>query len=199
MAASFRGDERILAWDLCNEPFNSVWFTPENARWIEGEQDWLREIHDTVKEADPSVPVGISPHPDPACWPLVEPLSDVLMCHPYFSPSEDAIDDPALRAGYEDSVKVLAEFAAKSGKPLLAAETCWGALQDEKRAEIVRFTMEILSKYRIGILTHALYYSKVADLHNPEDGFVGIPGNLAFINKDGSLRAGHEIFNAFCP
>ena len=33
-----------------------------------------------------------------------------------------------------------AAFAAKVNKPLIATETCWGALDDEKRVEIVRFT-----------------------------------------------------------
>ncbi len=199
MAATFRDDERILFWDLCNEPFTSVWFTPENAQWIEGEREWLAELYETVKERDPSTPASVSPHPDPACQPLLEPISDVLLCHPYFSCSEDKVRDPELRAGFEASVRSLAEFARQSGKPLVATETCWGALHDDVRAEFIRYTLEILTQYSIGIIAHALYYSRVADLHDPEDGFVGLPGNLAFINKDGSLRAGHEVFNAFCP
>lgn len=42
-----------------------------------------------------------------------------------------------------------------------------------------------------------LHHSLIADAHRPESGPVGNPGNLAFIEADGTLRAGHEVFNEF--
>jgi len=35
------------------------------------------------------------------------------------------------------------------------------------------------------------------DAHRPEFGPLGPPGNLSFIEADGSLRSGHEVFNEF--
>ena len=73
--------------------------------------------------------------------------------------------------------------------------------------------MPQLAKRGIGIIAHALHYSRVADLHDPVDGPVGwkepmdfsdihmemspYPGNMCFIKKDGTLREGHEAFNLY--
>jgi hypothetical protein len=89
------------------------------------------------------------------------------------------------------------DFAAKLKKPLLATETCWGALDDGKRVEIIRYTLAQLKKRRIGWLVYLLHHSLIADAHRPEFGPVSAPGNLAFIEADGSLRPGHEVFNEF--
>jgi hypothetical protein len=54
-----------------------------------------------------------------------------------------------------------------------------------------------LAKRHIGIIPHALHHSLVADLHLPEYGPVGGAGDLRFINADGSLRKGHDVYNQF--
>ena len=89
-------------------------------------------------------------------------------------------------------------FAQKVGKELLASETVWGALDDARHVEIMRYTLGELRKREIGFVVHALQHSLVADLHYPAYGPVGGPEVLHFVNPDGSLRAGHEAFNAFC-
>ncbi len=89
-------------------------------------------------------------------------------------------------------------LARRVGKEILASETVWGAIDDGKRVEILRYTLGELKKRGIGFIVHALYHSLVADLHYPEYGPVSVPGTLHFINADGSLRKGHEAFNEFC-
>jgi hypothetical protein len=61
----------------------------------------------------------------------------------------------------------------------------------------IRYTLGELKKRSIGFIPHALPHSLVADLHLPQYGPVGPPGDLRFINADGSLRKGHELYNEF--
>lgn len=190
------GDDRILLWDICNEPFHYP--DPDNVS-IEiknNELVWISGICDIVRGIDRNKPLGISIHPFHGIQGLerIEPLCDVLLIHPYYM---DELDDMDKRREYEEFVAANKEFSEKCNKPILVTETCWGDLNDMKRADIVRYTLEVLIKNNIGFLAHALHYSKAPDLHNPEDGPVGRPGNLAFINADGSLREGHDVFNAF--
>ena len=42
-------------------------------------------------------------------------------------------------------------------------------------------------------MVYLLHHSLVADAHRPEFGPVGHPGNLAFIEADGSLRKGQVV------
>ena len=55
----------------------------------------------------------------------------------------------------------------------------------------------LLSKRGIGWLAYLLHHSLIADAHRPEQGPLGAPGNLLFIEADGTLRPGHEAFNEF--
>ena len=98
---------------------------------------------------------------------------------------------------YVDLVSAYKNFSIKCSKPVLATETCWGAMDDSERVKIIKYTLNTLSEYNIGFVVHALHYSKVADLHTPEDGPIGWSENLAFTNKDGTLRAGHDVFNKY--
>jgi hypothetical protein len=70
-------------------------------------------------------------------------------------------------------------------------------LDDAKRVEIIRYTLGELKKRDIGWLAYLLHHSLIADAHRPAFGPVGDPGNLAFIEAEGTLRPGHEVFNAF--
>lgn len=193
-------DARILIWDLVNEPYSYNAETPELKPFIEIETGWLKELYDTVKSTGTPIPAGISVHGGQP-YPLldrVEPYSDVLLIHPYFAPVPETLYDEGLRQQYEDGVRAFSEYAKKVGKPVLVTETCWGTdHDDEARAEIIRFSLSTLKKYHMGFLPHALCYSLVSDLHESEDGNITHSGNLAFLNKDGTLRPGHEVFNEF--
>ena len=105
----------------------------------------------------------------------------------------------ASKPHFEKSLDRDVGFAKKVGKPLVSTETCWGALDDQVRVESARYTLEQHRKRNIGSLVYLLHHSLIADAHRPEFGPVrgDGPGNLAFIEADGSLRPGHEVFNEF--
>ena len=98
---------------------------------------------------------------------------------------------------FERRLDEFTRFAGQAGKPLLATETCWGSTDDAQRVEIIRFTLGHLKQRGIGWLVYILHHSLIADAHRVEFGHVGEPGNLAFIEADGTLRPGHGIFNEF--
>lgn len=168
-------DARILAWDLCNEPFN-------NGREVY--LDWLKHTYSLGKKLGAKQPIGVSVGTSVGDLGAVEPMSDVLMIHPYFAASADW--------------KGLKAFSAKHRKALLATECCWGSIDDKKRVAIVRSDLETLSKQRVGFLAHALHESYVADLHRPQFGPISSAEYMAFVHMDDSLRAGHEVFNQYC-
>lgn len=169
-------DRRILAWDLCNEPFNSG---------REVYLGWLRHTYETAKAMGARQPVGVSVAASVEDLRLVESCSDVLMIHPYF----------AANVAWEP----LQAFAREKGKPLLATECCWGSLDDARRVAIIDSELQTLQKQRVGFLAHALHESYVADLHRPQFGIISSAEYMAFIHMDGSLRAGHDIFNRYAP
>jgi hypothetical protein len=85
-------------------------------------------------------------------------------------------------------------------RPVLATETCWGSASDSTRAEIVRDTLDVLRRHKIGYLPHALMESGVADLHlpTPDEHWTSStlnPASMAFILRDGTLRPGHDAYN----
>jgi len=185
------GDTRVFAWDLCNEPFSYSCAPDEIPEIYSAEYAWLEALYNTCKKLGARAPVTVGIH----CGvPLskIEQISDVLSIHPYWtgSPHQD-------KSAYEKKLDEDAAFASKVRKPLLATETCWGEVDDGRRVEIIRYTLGELNKRKIGWLVYLLHHSLIADAHRPEFGPVGAPGNLAFIEADGSLRPGHEIFNEF--
>lgn len=184
------GDERILSWDLCNEPFGYGNLRDENVQpLLNSEYAWLEAQYEHCKELSVSAPVTVGAH-----WgtpiDLLEPISDLLSIHPYWKYGED-------KATYESHLDADLEFAKKVGKPLLSTETCWGHLDDQKRVEIIRYTLGEHAKRGIGWIVYLLHHSLIADAHRPEFGPVGDPMTLAFIEADGSLRPGHQVFNEF--
>ena len=54
-----------------------------------------------------------------------------------------------------------------------------------------------LKNRKIVWLAYVLHHSQIADAHRAEFGPVGHPGNLSFIEADGTLRPGHEVFNDY--
>jgi hypothetical protein len=116
----------------------------------------------------------------------------VISIHPYWT------NPPHGKAEFEKVLDEAVALAERVKKPLVASETCWGLLDDKVRVEIIRFTLENLKKRRIGWLAYLLHHSLIADAHRPEFGPTGFPGNLLFIEADGLLRLGHEVFNEYC-
>ena len=189
-------DDRILIWDICNEPFAYLLPVAEMKHIEEAEYAWLEKMYRNCKELGAQAPLGISIHPGHKREGIqrIEPISDVLLIHPYFM---FGIENKAEQHKFELLLDDYVEFSKLSNKALLVTETCWGSLDDTWRAENISYTLQELKKRDIGWLVHLLHHSLVADAHRPEFGPVGHPGNLAFIEADGSLRKGHEIFNDF--
>lgn len=196
IASAHANDPRILAWDLCNEPFSYTEINDAVRPFIQPEVDWLTDMYNAIKEVDPNTPIGVSVHMGIGLD-LVKDISDVLMIHPYYICDKETIFDEKLRARFEQRVANACAYGRETGKPMFVTETCWGALTDEDRVEVIKYTLGILKKHDLGFVAHALHYSMVADLHYPEDGFLGHSHNLAFTTRDGKLRPGHEIFNEF--
>ena len=147
-------DPRILAWDMCNEPFQQR----------SGSVSGLVEAYlQTRKKLGATQPIGVSVGADAGSLQLVETCSDVLMIHPYFAVSQDW--------------KSLKAFSQKHGKALLATECCWGAINDAKRTAIIRSDLDTLSKQKVGFLAHALHESLVADCIAPNT-VPSVPQNI---------------------
>jgi hypothetical protein len=186
------GDERIFIWDVCNEPFSyqcPLEKMPEVI--VDAEMAWLTRMSEACRRLDPETPRGIGIHPVHGGDGLrrVEPLSDVLLVHPYFDNAH---------YGTEELLDAYQEVADASGKPLVANEVCWGSLDDAERVEIVRATLSTLKRRRIGWLAYILNHSLIVDAHRPEHGPINTwVGTLHFIEPDGSLRPGHEVFNEY--
>ena len=190
-------DERIIAWDVCNEPFCYGDNKTVTDFIYPYEAEWLRTQYKKCKEAGAIQPVSFSP-PRINIGQIREfdDISDIYMIHPYFGYCDK--DFETLTA--DDCAGLLAEtleVAKETGKPVLTTETCWGSWHGDVRVKILKLTFEAHKKAGIGYIAHALCYSRVADLHNAEDGPTGEPGNLCFICKDGSVRPGHDIFNEY--
>ncbi len=168
-------DNRILAWDLCNEPHNS-------GTW-QLTQEWLAHSYKMCKEIGASQPVSVSIQGGLEQLRAVEAISDLFFIHPYFATPEMLFET--------------VNFARQKSKGVLATECCWGSLDDEERAKNVISDCGNLSRAGIGFLAHALQESLVGDLHRPQFGIISSASSMHFITMDGDLRPAHGVFNDF--
>ncbi len=167
-------DERILAWDLCNEPFNS------------GREDvflpWLGNLRDHAKDKGALAPITIGVSPRLTQMEMVEPLCDVLTPHLY---GASAADDSCV------------EFANRVRKPMFAGETGWGSPDDDTRLQTLNGELSALVERKVGFLIHILHHSLVADCHRPEFGPVSEVGFMGCIEADGTMRSGYESIRKY--
>jgi hypothetical protein len=175
---TYSQDERILAWDICNEPYNN--YCPEIDEWLFHTWQW-------GKNMKVGQPISVSLQADISQLRKCQDFSDIFMIHPYFAK--------------EQNIQEILSFTQSLGKSVLATECCWGSMDDAQRVEYIRNDLSILSTNKIGFLPHALQESLVADLHRPQYAPFGITSSasyMAFINMDGGLRKGHEAYNEYC-
>jgi endo-1,4-beta-mannosidase len=175
-------DERIFAWDLCNEP-----------DYIDVYKPWLERLYHHIKARKEKTWLTVGTHTVETLK-AFESVSDLLSIHPYCNPkdSEPNVDD------YNGMVDQLVEIANKAGKPMIASEIGWGIdANDGARIERLHIELGACITHKTSFLIHALNHSPVADLHRPEYGPMGRAGYMACIEKDGSLRAGHEIIRNY--
>lgn len=190
-------DDRVLGWDLCNEPLMGDYVEDADHPITKGEVAWLTWVRDVCRRAGATQPLTVGNYNSLTAIRLTEPLSDFISFHPYYIPNwgERTTSTRSRFAAFLDAVQ---EYAAAVGKPdLLASEAVWGANADAEHVELIRHTLAELRRRDIGWTVHALQHSLVADLHSAAYGPVGRPERLEFVNADGTLRRGHEVLNEF--
>jgi len=185
----YAGDQRILLWDLCNEPFNNA----REGGPMDAVAGWLERIYRVCKELDADIPMCVGNAPNPEQIRRSESVSDVITFHPYFAWNAWVPTSAEFVAVVDWTV----DLARQAGKALLVTETGWGALDDRKRAETLTVELNELARREIGFIVHLLHHTPVADGHRPGCGPITQAGYMAFVEADGSLRPHHEVFNAF--
>jgi len=190
-------DERIIAWDICNEPFTFGGDEELGKMLDKYEAIWMREHYAKCKQAGATQPVTFSPTiVSPEETEKYDDISDVYLIHPYFFYSDEEYENTKLETCVS-LLKDMSDLAKRHKKQICTTETCWGSMDDNTRVGMIRITMEAHREVGMGWIAHALYHSRVADLHDATDGPIGVPGNLAFVRKDGTIRPGHEIINEY--
>jgi hypothetical protein len=162
-------DDRVLAWDLCNEPQGG----PQR------EYEWLKAMAATVRECGIQQPLTIGTMTGSNIE-VHAPLVDVLCGHPY------ARD----RAGLEKLIAQFRALADKTGKPFLVNECVPGCLDDAKRAQAARFYAEMLSQAGMGWMGWSIREGKaVATRRDRIDGNgIDNQGFHAWFTARGKLR-----------
>ncbi|MFD0484052.1 hypothetical protein ACFQ46_15745 [Kineococcus sp. GCM10028916] len=193
-------DARIRLWDLCNEPLMGAYVHDERSPLRIAELRWLTWCREVVLASGARQPLTVGNYAEVAALRATEPLSDVLGFHPYWMWQGIGPETGVhTHEGFESYLDECVGFARSVGKELYASETVWGARDDAKHVEVMRYTLSRLAERGIGYTVHALHHSGVADLHRDSHGPVGHPEWLHFLDADGSLRPGHEAFNDFGP
>ena len=129
-------DDRILVWDLCNEPQAKDLNSEPNKR----EFQWLSEIAATVRGCGVRQPILVGTMQGKGHIETYAPLADVLCAHPYHHTA----------ANLAKQLEHYQMIRRDLGKPLLVNETIPGCLDDAKRAEVVKFYHEQLSSAGFG-------------------------------------------------
>lgn len=193
------GSANILVWDICNEPWNTDAWVP----WLQGLCDLVHEYF-----AAPRTTVGYAYLSNFGELPLLSYV-DLWSPHLYRPFLHNATvpesaaalkrDLPRLKVEYKEGVRAWLEEAylphPHGNRPAIVNECCWGSLDDAVRAEIVDGTLSALVDLGLGFAAHALQESLAQDLHRPAHGRVGAPGYMGFVQMDGTLRPGHDVFN----
>lgn len=187
----------VLLWDLCNEPLLSVQ-NRDGLDDLEADRSlviyrFLERVYDRIQAHDPAAPTTVGTIQKRAALELFDPISEVLSTHPYYAWNRGQTPED-LR----ESLDGLVAYANDVGKPLLGTETGWGALDDERRAEVLDVELAALVERNVGFTAHLLHHTPVADGHGAGHGPIYDAGTMSFVDPDGSMRAHHGVFNEFC-
>lgn len=189
LAKEFKNEENILVWDICNELFAYNPQFPLKEVVQKYELEWLTRMSDLLRKSGVTQPLGIGSTGGESME-IFGDIIDVYLTHLYYrgEPIEE----------FETYVKGFLEESKRNGKPLISSECCWGSSDDKTRGDLIKSSLEVFKKYNIGYVAHAMQYCGCTDLHDRCDGrLTSDIGNLCFINKDGSVRPYHEIYNEF--
>ena len=180
LVAPLANDERVLIWDLCNEPQASDLNSDVNKR----EFAWLSDVADAVQSCNAQQPITIG------TWSgeninIYAPLCDVLCYHPYPRTLEH------LKGGLELNGRI----QKAHGKPMLANEAIPGCLDDQKRAECARYSIEALEDIGWGWMGWGMREGAAISTRRDryDDNGIDNQGFHAWFTKDGELRPGLEF------
>lgn len=134
-------DDRILIWDLCNEPGVGSYKQADAGAEIW----WMAAIRDIVLRSGAKQPITIGTMSGTNIEAFA-PMSDVLCCHPY-------LGDPA---DLDKAITWAHKLQAIWRKPMLCNETGMGASDDLERAEYLKWTLTRLADEGIGWMGWAL-------------------------------------------
>jgi Cellulase (glycosyl hydrolase family 5) len=200
VVGSHADDDRIYAWDLCNEPLMGRYVEDPESPLRKAELTWLRWVADRTRGTGARQPLTVGNYASLTAVRLTEPFTDIISFHPYYMWSGDnPLSHMTTKEGFEHFVDAVTEFARDAGKGLIASETVWGARNHDIHVEVTKYTLGALADRGIGFTVHALHHSLIADLHRDAYGPVGRAEWMHFIEADGTLRPGHEVFNDFAP
>jgi hypothetical protein len=173
-------DDRVLVWDLCNEPQAFDLKSEVNRQ----EYAWLKDVAETVRACRAKQPITIGTMTGTNIE-TYAPLVDVLCGHAYVHNRQDL---EKLIAGFHTTRKTLA-------KPMLINECIPGSLNDRTRAEVARFYTEMLSAAGFGWMGWALREGKAISTRRDRFDANGINGEgfHPFFTRQGKLRSGLEF------
>ncbi len=179
LADRFGKDERILCWDLCNEPqapWEAVDVNLKEFAWLAWASNQLRQ------RATQPITIGTMFTDNVR---LYAPLVDVISFHPY------------TRKLGEMTVQCEAHLAiaAEYGKPLIATECCVGSLDDYERGLLAKDSIETLERFGIGWQAWQMVSGRfVTGSRERTDCNATRPweGYMPFVLLDGTTRPYHE-------
>ena len=182
----------LLMYDISNEPFNNGGNEKGSI-----ELRFLEAMTQQIRELDATTPISVGTQGlfgigGPKDLDMLDPFVDVHAFHPYWIPSGNRTAEQHAR----EFAQTVAHLE-KLGKPVIATECCWGTNDDAARVAFVRHELGLLKQAGIGFLPHALHHSPVADLHRPVPGRKWGTMYMGFIEPDGTIRRGHEVYNEF--
>jgi hypothetical protein len=173
-------DDRILIWDLCNEPQAHDLNSDTNKR----EFTWLSDIASTVRACGVQQPVTIGTM-NGGNIDTFAPLMDVLCGHPY----------DRERKALEAKIASYKAIQQRHGKPLLVNETIPGCLDDTTRADVAKYYTTLLSEAGFGWMGWALREGIAISTRRDRYDGNGINGQgfHPYFTKEGRLRGGLEF------
>ncbi len=174
-------DDRILIWDLCNEPQAGNLSSEAN----EAEFAWLTKVAATVRACGARQPILVGTMGGEGHVRTYAPLADVLCAHPYAHTADELAR----------SIDTYRHISRDFGKPLLVNETIPGCLDDAKRAEVAQFFTEQLSAAGFGWMGWALCEGIAISTRRDryDDNGIGGQGFHPFFTREGKLRGGLEF------
>lgn len=188
LSKNFKDEEQILVWDICNEPLAYNGDFPGRDFIEKYELEWLHRIADGLRAGKVSQPIGVGATGGQPMETFGD-ISDVYLTHMYYINNLD---------NFKNVVQNFVNEAKKNNKEIICTECIWGSLDDKKRSEYIRGTLDEFKKHGIGFVAHALWTSGCADIHDASEGPITPEiGNLAFIRADGTVRPYHELINEY--